>query len=369
MTDLSAIYRQALPGRIAALEQAAGRAGQDAEAAASVRRIAHALRGSGGTYGFPEVSIAAAAAEDAAEGELIQRVDELLATLRSIVAVESSTHILAIEDEPEHALLIRTILAKEERKVTVVGTAAEAMQELAAGRVSLILLDLMLPDMDGRSLLLRLREAEATAALPIIVLSAHSSSRAKAECFDLGASGYLEKPIDPALLAAVVGAELRTARSAASAETGDEGGGVDGGDSAPAIAGDGDTDQSCVLVVEDDELVASILGHRLERDGLRMLHCSDGVSALEVIQNERIALAILDVKLPGVDGFEVLSGLRRYAGTADTPVIMLTSMGAEKDVLRAFDLGANDYITKPFSPVEVLARVKRLLRTHGHASP
>jgi DNA-binding response OmpR family regulator len=73
-------------------------------------------------------------------------------------------------------------------------------------------------------------------------------------------------------------------------------------------------------------------------------------------------LVILDVKMPGLDGFEVLERLRRSADFATTPIIMLTSMGQEADVVRGFRLGADDYILKPFSPTELSARVRRLLK-------
>ena len=73
-------------------------------------------------------------------------------------------------------------------------------------------------------------------------------------------------------------------------------------------------------------------------------------------------LVILDVKMPGLDGFEVLERLRGDARFAKTPILMLTSMGQEADVVRGFGLGADDYVLKPFSPVELAARVRRLLK-------
>ncbi len=121
-----------------------------------------------------------------------------------------------------------------------------------------------------------------------------------------------------------------------------------------------------VLLVDDDPSIAALVGHRLERDGLNVEHLEDGADALALIQKEdRITefdLAVLDVKLPGFNGFELLAALRERASRRRLPVVMLTSMGREADIVRAFELGADDYVLKPFSPVELLARIRRLIR-------
>jgi two-component system OmpR family response regulator len=116
-----------------------------------------------------------------------------------------------------------------------------------------------------------------------------------------------------------------------------------------------------ILVAEDDPLSAGILIHRLEIEGFKVLHYPDGVQALEGALSNRIDLAILDVKMPGMDGFELLERLRKVPAFYELPIMMLTSMGREEDIARGFELGADDYMVKPFSPVEVLARVRRLL--------
>ena len=116
-----------------------------------------------------------------------------------------------------------------------------------------------------------------------------------------------------------------------------------------------------ILMAEDDPLSAGILLHELEKEGFNVLHYPDGAQALEGALSHRIALAILDVKMPGMDGFELLERLRRVPAYCELPIMMLTSMGREEDIERGFELGADDYMVKPFSPVEVLARVRRLL--------
>ncbi|BAI75420.1 DNA-binding two-component response regulator (plasmid) [Azospirillum sp. B510] len=114
-----------------------------------------------------------------------------------------------------------------------------------------------------------------------------------------------------------------------------------------------------VLVAEDDPDVARIIMGYLDREGLRTVRAENGQIALDLHQQLKPDLVILDVKMPKLDGFEVLMGLRRRG---DTPVIMVTALDEDLDKLQALRIGADDYIVKPFNPLEVVARVKAVLR-------
>lgn len=123
---------------------------------------------------------------------------------------------------------------------------------------------------------------------------------------------------------------------------------------------------SRVLLIEDDEITSTLVRHRLEREGMEIVHLTHGTAALELVTAGEEApdfnLVLLDVKLPGAGGFEVLEEIRRRPQWKGVPIVMLTGMGRDADVVRAFDLGADEYIHKPFSPAELMARVQRLLR-------
>jgi len=116
------------------------------------------------------------------------------------------------------------------------------------------------------------------------------------------------------------------------------------------------------LLVEDDPAVAAIVRHRLTKAGYVLRHVSDGTEALQALEDALPDLAILDIKLPGMDGLELLSRLRALPGASATRVIMLTASSNEHDMVRAFGLGADDYLMKPFSPTELMVRVERLQR-------
>jgi DNA-binding response OmpR family regulator len=124
--------------------------------------------------------------------------------------------------------------------------------------------------------------------------------------------------------------------------------------------------QPTVLVVEDDVHIAHVLTFMLERQGYRVVHVGDGRAALEYVEVQPAPdLVLLDVMLPHVDGFEIMGRIRDRAGWEQVPVIMLTAKNTERDTARALACGADDFIIKPFQPQELLARLRRFLKTPG----
>jgi len=118
-----------------------------------------------------------------------------------------------------------------------------------------------------------------------------------------------------------------------------------------------------IVVVEDDPNIADLLDMYLRQAGFRVLQAADGEKGLAAIERERPRLVLLDVGLPGaIDGLEVCRRLRGAARTASLPVIVLTARDSEIDRVVGLELGADDYVTKPFSPRELVARVKAVLR-------
>lgn len=407
--------------------------------------------------------------------------------------------VLVVEDDPEIQYLLSSILSGEGREVLAVATGSDARDVLADDDVDLVILDLILPDVDGRSLLAQLRQSPETAAVPVVVVTARAGPETRRDCYALGADAFVEKPFDPDEFVADVTVRLERAAQAEKVALTDgltgllnraglqeavsearscyglglleidrfdvrserwgwdaterverelagalrdaiprevELARVGGGDYAmlmfeadlaaistvatdaldvvKGLAGEALAEESerltatigvvaveagtpleealdvaqrrlfkaraatgdhvvsveskedggsaRVLVAEDDEISATILVHRLEKEGLDVSRFKDGQQILEAALADAPDLVVLDVKMPGLDGFEVLDRLRRDPRFADTPIIMLTSMGQEADVVRGFRLGADDYILKPFSPTELSARVRRLLR-------
>ena len=116
-----------------------------------------------------------------------------------------------------------------------------------------------------------------------------------------------------------------------------------------------------LMIVDDEEHIGYLVKFQMERSGYEVTWNMDGRSALESINSEHADLVILDVMIPGISGFEVLEIMKADAALNGIPVIMLSSLAQEADLIKAFDPGAMDYLTKPFSPGELLVRVKRLI--------
>lgn len=118
-----------------------------------------------------------------------------------------------------------------------------------------------------------------------------------------------------------------------------------------------------VFIVEDENSIAMLLRFLVEREGFHVEHAVDGRIAQEMIATlTPPALVLLDIMLPYADGYELLSIIRRQANWKNVPVVMLTSKGSERDIARALDSGADDYMVKPFQPDELRARMRRLMR-------
>ncbi|MBN2239999.1 MAG: response regulator transcription factor [Dehalococcoidales bacterium] len=114
-----------------------------------------------------------------------------------------------------------------------------------------------------------------------------------------------------------------------------------------------------VLVVDDDEKTVELVKMYLSRDGYRVFTAYNGIDALDLARKNHPDLIVLDLMLPGLDGLEVCSTLRRES---DVPIIMLTARSTDEDKLKGLEIGADDYVTKPFSPRELAARVRVVLR-------
>jgi two-component system OmpR family response regulator len=117
-----------------------------------------------------------------------------------------------------------------------------------------------------------------------------------------------------------------------------------------------------ILIVEDEAEIAQLIQLYLEKEGFSCRTCRDGLSALQVFQEQKPDLMILDLMIPGLDGLEVCARIRQKPGTKDPYILMLTAKGEEIDRIIGLSTGADDYMVKPFSPKELVARVRALLR-------
>ena len=117
-----------------------------------------------------------------------------------------------------------------------------------------------------------------------------------------------------------------------------------------------------ILIVEDEKDIVKMLDYNLKKEGFRALSVRNGEGAIDLVRREHPDMIILDLMLPGMDGLEVCKTLKGDSKTASIPIIMLTAKSQESDKVVGLELGADDYVTKPFSPRELIARIKAVLR-------
>ena len=430
---------------------------------------------------------------------------EALAQLRAARnAIDKRSTVLIVEDDRLMAQILADELGAPARTILIARSAQEATARIREYDVDLILLDLVLPDGDGRDLLTELRGTAATRAVPVIVITGRRDDVTQAECFALGADTVLLKPVSPPVIAAAVSMHLglsserreegridgltqlpnRTAfldaftRAATVARrnnrpmavgmidldhfkavndsyghaVGDEvlhrsaqavaatlrssdlvarwggeelcvlfpetttSGAVQalekalsavrsiefrsneqvfsvtfssgvaplartgpiedclseadrllyvakstGRNRVVSAADERAAPAPRVLLVEDDVGVASVVARLLERQGFSVAHFADGGSALAAAGAEHFVIALVDLNLPVVHGFDLVASMRKMATSAKMPILFLTGSEDEDDIVRGFQVGADDYISKPFHARELIARINRLL--------
>ncbi|MDP2956453.1 MAG: response regulator [Longimicrobiales bacterium] len=507
MTDKTTTAAKSLAALVDAVAQALTRWPADSKAAAEVLRIAAALSEESGPAPSPGVRDVARmislAPADRIEGLARGLLDELEAARWA--AEPEGIGILLVEDDAITAAVLEASLRAPGYRVVKVTTGRDATERLRAGGIDVVLLDLILPDQDGRNLLRDIRRDPATSDVAVIILSGLVGTKVQAECIALGADEFVSKPARPADVRATVARQIGRMRGSAryghahvpggpltraemlhrfdelgkqapprarpialltmttpvaligpsASLDGDEivrrfgetltanlpgeyllarwsadrfvalspTGGMDDlrthlerlvavfpgataslrdGTAVPldlsAAAVWAEPDEGLasavalatailqraeeplsdpppeleanpapgsgkrIFFVEDDNITARLVVHRLSKAGFEVERFSDGIEAHAALPSLAFDLALLDVKVPGMDGFQLLASLRQGPAARAVPVVMLSAMTSEADVVRGLSLGADDYILKPFSPVELVARVKRLLQ-------
>ena len=337
-----------------------------------LRTLAHSLHGSGATFGYPQISEAAKAAETASAGQLDEKVQALVALLQQTAAnpgaspAADAINILIIDDDADFAASIKAGFDQKGGKYNVqhASTCVKAQELLIKQNFAIILLDLVMPDRDGRDLLREIKY-EFGLPTPVYVLSGIEKDLIRIECMALGADKFISKPVDAQALATTIDKLLQknVKRELSLVPMGSEANRAEvAAAGAVPAASKISVDGKLVMVAEDDSMQAAAIRTRLQKEGITADHVVNGNDFLAKMRDKPYALFILDINIPKPDGFELLQRIRKDAVTATTPVIMLTAMGSESDIIRAYDLGADDYILKPYSAIQLVARVKSLLK-------
>lgn len=318
-----------------------------------LKALAHKLAGSGSTFGYPLVTQTARTLEEALGNQDVDiaRLEHLTESVQQVceqvlLSVERGSDgrleattgpalpdlrpvLLNVDDDSVVREAVAAVFRDDFNVVSASG-GGEALEIMKTRVPSLVLLDESMPGMAGTEVLEAMRKQESLRDIPVVMLTAKGHSNDVVRAVSAGAVDYLVKPFQPAELAAKVRILLRRAGK-------------------------------CVLIADDDAAIRDLLSYKFRLAGMRVITATDGEEASAAIRLHRPDLAILDRMMPGLDGVAVLQQMRANPETKSIPVIFLTAMRQERDILEGFRLGVADYVIKPFLTEEVLARGVRLL--------
>lgn len=313
--------------------------------------------------------------------------------------------ILLVEDEQVNREMFRRRLAARGFDVLTAEDGERAVELTAAERPELVLMDLGLPGIDGWEATRRLKANPQTASIPIIALSAHATTDAKEKAFAAGCVEFETKPVQMDRLVAKVQAALAAAVPAAPPDVtplpptpaaGSKAADPTGRPAAPPDDGpatrvlgrspllppthpaeqpgdlslspppDEPTDvvpisQKRILVVEDNDANRVMLCRRLNKQGFITVEARDGREALQLVPVYRFDLVLCDIMMPEVDGYQVLQALKADPDLQALPVIMISAVDEMASVVRCIEMGAEDYLPKPYDPVLLQARINACL--------
>lgn len=275
--------------------------------------------------------------------------------------------ILVVDDTAENVRLVVGMLREAGYRARGVPNGEMALQAIAMQPPDLILLDIRMPGMDGFQVCQTLRENPDYRDIPIIFMSALGDMSDKVHAFQVGGEDYITKPFQAAEVLARVRTHLEIAhnRKALAQATNVleqltreriEEAEVQAEEISNPLHVTPETGAD-ILMVEDDPGTVRMMADILRQAGYKVHSVPTGEFALIAATKQPPDLILLDIRLPGMDGYEVCRELRRRISSHETPIIFLSQLSETIDKLRAFEVGAEDYINKPFHAPEVLARV------------
>jgi len=276
---------------------------------------------------------------------------------------------LVEDNDANRAMLCRRLQPKGYEMVPA-ENATVALALATANPPDIVLMDIGLPDIDGCEATRRLKADPKTRHIPVIALSAHAQAIDRQRAMDAGCCEFETKPVRMDVLVNKIEAALAArpkpappAEDDASAfgEIADPTATLTGIDLARVWKDVSPTRKKHVLVVEDTDANRVMLRRRLEKHGFDVTEAEDGRVALDIVRKHTFDLVLLDLMMPEVDGFEVLTELKRDPDLATIPVIIISAVDEMSSVVRCIEAGAEDYLTKPYDPVLLKARVNACL--------
>jgi two-component system cell cycle response regulator len=271
-----------------------------------------------------------------------------------------TARILVVDDILTNQRLLEAKLLNEYYEVALAGSGPEALQVVQRWMPDVVLLDVMMPGMDGYEVCRRLKADPETAHIPVVMVTALTDQSERVRGLEAGADDFLSKPVDDATLFVRLRALLRMKQVLDAwrlrAETARDLGFEPPPGPSDSVAG------ARALVVDEDAAEAATIARVLSEDGLEVTRCADPVDAWERLGTGGFDVLLLSLSLDGVDALRLASRLRAQQATAELPLVLVGEPAQRKLMLRGFDLGANDNLIRPVDPNELRARVRNQIR-------
>ena len=271
------------------------------------------------------------------------------------------SRILVVDDDPMNVKLMVAILDREGYESLTAHDGAEALDQVRRHQPDLILLDVMMPGIDGYQVTRELKQDPATEAIPIIMITALNGAEDKVCGLECGADEFLSKPVNSAELLARVKSMLRLKQYQEQLQVRTRSQKIFSANTNAVPVDREAPPRQHVLLVEDSARDLRLLSGQIEDQTYAVSVAHDGEEALQKILAGGIDLVLLDIFLPGMDGFEVCQRLKETTATRDIQVVLITCLQDLEGKIKGMELGADDYLVKPVDGRELAARIKALL--------
>lgn len=252
--------------------------------------------------------------------------------------------VLIIEDNQMNMKLFRSLLAKTDYQIFEANDAENGIEMARTHLPDLILMDIQLPNMDGLQATRIIKQDSILSHIPIVALTSHAMLGDDQKAKEAGCDGYITKPINTRSFLSEISCYFK-----------------DTNPCQPVIKKSTDY-KPRILIVDDEPNNVKLISAMLYKEPFDIVTACNGKTALEVINNNKIDLILLDIMMPEMDGYQVTRSVKENEKTKDIPIILVTALYSGEDKRRGLNAGADEFITKPVNKVEIIARIRSMLR-------
>ncbi|MDH5408810.1 MAG: response regulator [Gammaproteobacteria bacterium] len=261
------------------------------------------------------------------------------------MAAKKEASVLIVDDDDMNRDLLSRGLEKHHLITTSVSSGKAALAQFDIQLFDIVLLDINMPGMDGFEVLERIKTNEKLSNIKVIMMSAQNELEAVKKCKEMGANDYILKPLSLAVVVKRVRNQLDESFITQSVQ-------------AAGVS----SKMATILIVDDEDINRSLLERRIKKYGYTPITASSASAAIKILRQYSVDLILLDIMMPEVDGVSLLEQIKQIDSVKHIPVIMLTGQSDQESIARCMELGATDYMLKPFNNTYLKQRIEAYLK-------